>query len=216
MKRIVLTLAIVTGLAFSTTSCKKTAEATEAETVAEATEEAVTFNVNTAESTVEWKGGKVMGGSHNGTITLSSGEVSVKDGVVEAGSFVIDMNSIVVLDLEDEEKKGWLEGHLKGATEEQADHFFNTSVYPEGKFEITSVTEGNIEGNLTLKGITKNVKFPATFTVTDNDVTINANAFNIDRTLWGVNYSNESMTDIAKDNIISNNIEIKFTVKATR
>lgn|SRR5690554_1319667 len=216
MKKIVLSLVVVAGLAFSATSCKKTAEAKEAEVVAEATAEAVTYNVNTAESIIEWKGSKIISGSHNGTIALSSGEVSVKDGVVEAGTFVIDMNSITVLDIEDAEKKGWLEGHLKGATEEQADHFFNTSVYPEGKFEITSVSEGNIEGNLTLKGITKNVKFPVTVTVTDNEVTIAADAFNIDRTLWGVNYSNESMTDVAKDNIISNNIEIKLTVKATK
>lgn len=216
MKRIVLSLAIVTGLTFTVASCKKSAEATDAEVVAEATAEAVTLNVNTAESVIEWKGSKIISGSHNGTIALSSGEISVKEGVIEAGSFVIDMNSITVLDIEDEEKRGWLEGHLKGATEDQADHFFNTAEFPEGKFEITSVSEGNVEGNLTLKGITKNVKFPATITVTDNDVTIVADAFNIDRTMWGVNYSNESMTDVAKDNIISNNIEIKFTVKATR
>ncbi|HTO34817.1 MAG TPA: YceI family protein [Flavobacterium sp.] len=216
MKKVVLSLIIVAGLSFATVSCKKSAEAKDAEAVAEATAEAVTFNVNTTESTIEWKGSKVITGSHNGTIALSSGEISVKDGVVEAGSFVIDMNSITVLDIEDEEKKGWLEGHLKGAGEDNADHFFNVSEFPEGKFEITSVSEGNIEGNLTLKGITKNVKFPATITVSDNDVTIIAEPFNIDRTLWGVNYSNESMTDVAKDNIISNNIELKLNVKASK
>lgn len=216
MKRIVLSLAIVAGLTFSTTSCKKSAEAAEAQVVAEATVEAVTFDVNTAESVIEWTGGKVIGGNHNGTIALSSGTVSVKDGVVEAGTFVIDMNSIVVLDIEDAEKKGWLEGHLKGATAENADHFFNVSEFPEGKFEITSVVEGNVEGNLTLKGITKNVKFPATVTVTDNDVTITSEAFNIDRTQWNVNYNSESATDVAKDNIIKNNIEIKLAVKATK
>ena len=216
MKRIVLSLAIVAGLTFSTTSCKKSAEAADAQVVAEATVEAVTFDVNTAESVIEWEGGKVIGGTHNGTIALSSGAVSVKDGVVEAGTFVIDMNSIAVLDIEDAEKKGWLEGHLKGATAENADHFFNVSEFPEGKFEITSVVEGNVEGNLTLKGITKNVKFPATVTVTDNDVTIVSEAFSIDRTQWNVNYNSESATDVAKDNIIKNNIDIKLTVKATK
>src|SRR5690606_20046767 len=169
-----------------------------------------------AESEIVWEGGKVVGGTHNGTIALSSGEVSVKGGVVEAGSFVIDMNSIAVLDIEDEEKRGWLEGHLKGAAEDNADHFFNVSEFPEGKFEITAVSEGNIEGNLTLKGITKNVKFPAKVTVADNDVTIVADAFTIDRTQWNVNFRNESMTDVAADNIISNNITIKFVVKTVK
>ncbi len=216
MKKIVLSLAIVAGLTFSATSCKNSTEATDAQEVAEATVEAETFDVNTAESVIEWKGGKVIGGTHNGTIALSSGTVSVKEGAVEAGTFVIDMNSIAVLDIEDAEKKGWLEGHLKGATAENADHFFNVSEFPEGKFEITTIADGNIEGNLTLKGITKNVKFPATVTVTDNEVTIAADAFNIDRTQWNINFNSESATDVAKDNIISNNIEIKFAVKATR
>ena len=216
MKRIVLSLAIVAGLTFSATSCNKATQATDAEAVTEASAEAVTFNVNTAESEIVWEGGKVVGGTHNGTIALSSGEVSVKGGVVEAGSFVIDMNSIAVLDIEDEEKRGWLEGHLKGAAEDNADHFFNVSEFPEGKFEITAVSEGNIEGNLTLKGITKNVKFPAKVTVADNDVTIVADAFTIDRTQWNVNFSNESMTDVAADNVISNNITIKFVVKAVK
>ena len=216
MKRIVLSLAIVAGLAFSATSCNKTAQATDAEDVAGASTEAVTFNVNTAESLINWEGSKVVGGGHNGTIALSSGEVSVKDGVVEAGTFVIDMNSITVLDIEDAEKRGWLEGHLKGATEENADHFFNVSEFPEGKFEITSVADGKINGNLTLKGVTKNVSFPATITVTDNDVTNVAESFKIDRTQWGVNFNSESMTDLAADSVISNNIVIKFVVKATK
>lgn len=216
MKKIVLSLAIVAGLAFSATSCNKTADIKEAQEATQASIEAVTYTVDTDNSIIEWSGSKIISGSHNGTIALSSGNISVRDGVVEAGSFVIDMNSIVVLDIEDEEKKGWLEGHLKGSSEENADHFFNVAAYPDGKFELTSVADGKIEGNLTLKGETKNVTFPATINVTDSEVTITADTFNIDRTLWGVNYSNESMTDVAKDNIISNNIGIKLTVKATK
>ena len=126
------------------------------------------------------------------------------------------MNSITVTDIDEENGKSHLEAHLKGATEENADHFFNVSGFPEAKFEITAVANGNVEGNLTLKGVTKNVKFPANITVTDNDVTITSEAFNIDRTKWGVNFNSESMTDLAADKVISNNIEIKFVVKATR
>src|SRR5690606_36684716 len=145
-----------------TTSCKKSGDAADASEFATESAGGVKSNVDTAASVIEWKGSRVMGGNHNGTLMFSSGEVSAKEGVVEAGSFVMDMNSITVLDLvDDAETKGWLEGHLKGASEETADHFFNVSQFPEAKFEITSVSEGNIEGNLTIKGITKNVKFPA-------------------------------------------------------
>lgn len=217
MKKLVLSLFIVAGLALTTTSCKKSS-ATDAEEVATQSAEAVTYTVDTAASVIEWKGSKVAGSSHNGTLMLSSGEVSIKDGALEAGTFTIDMNTINVLDLaNDPEKKGWLEGHLKGAAEENADHFFNVGQYPEAKFEITSVSEGNIEGNLTIKGITKNVKFPATVSVAENEVTIATEVFTINRTDWNVNYgSGNVFKDLAADQVISDAIELKVTVKATK
>lgn len=218
MKKVLLSLVVVAGLVFTTTSCKKSENAADASEVATESAEAVKFTVDTAASVIEWKGSKVMGGAHNGTLMFSSGEVSAKDGAIEAGSFVMDMNSITVLDLADDaEKKGWLEGHLKGASEENADHFFNVSQFPEAKFEITSVSEGNIEGNLTIKGITKNVKFPATVTVSENELTIASETFTINRTEWNVNYgSGNVFKDLAADNVISDDIELKVVVKATK
>lgn len=216
MKKLVLSLVVVAGLTFSATSCKKATEATEAQDVATESSEAVKYTVNTTDSAIYWVGGKVIGGSHNGTISLSSGEISVRDGVVEAGSFVVDMNTITVVDIEDEEKRGWLEGHLKGAGEDNADHFFNVSEYPEAKFEITAVTDTSWEGNLTIKGITKNVTFPVNVEMNDSEITVTSAITLIDRTQWNINFRNESMTDVAKDNVISNNIEIKFLVKAVK
>lgn len=216
MKKIVLSLFIVAGLAFTATSCKKSGAADAAEVATESAE-AVKYTVDTASSVIEWKGSKIAGDAHNGTLMLSSGEVSVKDGAIEAGSFIIDMNTITVLDLEDAEKKGWLEGHLKGATEENADHFFNVGQYPEAKFEITAINAGTVEGNLTLKGATKNVKFPATITVTENEVSIVSETFTINRTEWGVNFNSGSVVkDLAADQVISDAIELKVTVKATK
>ncbi|VDH02782.1 YceI family protein [Bergeyella zoohelcum] len=221
MRKIALSLAVL-AITFSVTSCNKpadTVETKEATEVVEGTsvEGANTFTADVANSKLEWKGGKVVGSdSHNGTISLKSGDVLVKDGAVVGGTFVIDMNTITVLDITDAEKKAGLEGHLKGADAENADHFFNVAQYPEGKFEITGVKDGNVEGNLTLKGVTKSVSFPATVTVSENEVTIVSDKFNIDRTLWNVNFNNESLTDVAKDKVISNAIEVKVDVKATK
>ncbi|MFA7446043.1 MAG: YceI family protein [Flavobacteriaceae bacterium] len=218
MKKVFLSLVVAAGLVFTATSCKKSENAAEATEVATESAEAVKFTVDTATSVIEWKGSKVVSGAHNGTLKLASGEVSAKDGALEAGSFTMDMNTIEVLDLAgDPEKKGWLEGHLKGSEEEKADHFFNVSQFPEAKFEITSVTGGTIEGNLTLKGITKNVKFPATVTVSDSEVTIASETFTINRTEWNVNYgSGNVFKDLAADNVISDDIELKVLVKATK
>ncbi|MDO4728365.1 MAG: YceI family protein [Bacteroidota bacterium] len=220
MKKIALSLATV-ALMFTVVSCNKTqpVETKEEAPVAETPVAAVVYTADAANSKIEWKGAKLGGmDAHNGTIAIKSGELSVKDGMIESGSFVIDMNSISVLDITDPKKKEMLEGHLKGSDEKNADHFFNVAQFPEGKFEITAVKEGNIEGNLTLKGETKNISFPATVTVNDTEVSVVTETFTINRTEWNINYNNEEseIAKTAKDKVISNNIEIKLDIKAKK
>lgn len=207
-----------------TVSCKKdnteNAETTEAVEAKEATAEAVKYNVNTEESVIDWTGSKPTG-KHTGTIKVSEGEFAVKNDSVESGKFTLDMNSITVTDLEAGNGKEDLEGHLKGlGKEETANHFFNVNKYPTGTFEITGITqeEGKtmVEGNLTLKETTKNIKFPATITVTPEAVTLVSESFKIDRTLWKVNYSSKSIFDNLGDKYVDDEIEIKVNVKAAK
>lgn len=207
-----------------TVSCKKdnteNAETTEAVEAKEATAEAVKYNVNTEESVIDWTGSKPTG-KHTGTIKISEGEFAVKNDSVESGKFTLDMSSITVTDLEAGNGKEDLEGHLKGlGKEETADHFFNINKYPTGTFEITGITqeEGKtmVEGNLTLKETTKNIKFPATITVTPEAVTLVSESFKIDRTLWKVNYSSKSIFDNLGDKYVDDEIEIKVNVKAAK
>lgn len=207
-----------------TVSCKKdnteNAETTEAVEAKEATAEAVKYNVNTEESVIDWTGSKPTG-KHTGTIKISEGEFAVKNDSVESGKFTLDMNSITVTDLEAGNGKEDLEGHLKGlGKEETANHFFNVNKYPTGTFEITGITqeEGKtmVEGNLTLKETTKNIKFPATITVTPEAVTLVSESFKIDRTLWKVNYSSKSIFDNLGDKYVDDEIEIKVNVKAAK
>ncbi|MBN9337160.1 MAG: YceI family protein, partial [Chryseobacterium sp.] len=74
------------------------------------------YVVDTLNSKAEWKGFKVVKSdntSHIGTLKFESGEVTVKDGKLESGQFVIDMTSIANEDLKDSESNGKLIGHLK-------------------------------------------------------------------------------------------------------
>jgi hypothetical protein len=60
--------------------------------------------LDTLNSKVEWKGYKVFKSentSHFGTIKFESGDVTVKDGKLESGKFVADMNSLTSVDLKD-------------------------------------------------------------------------------------------------------------------
>lgn len=217
----ILPLVLIISLA---ASCKKDAETTDAQTTAPAeatapTNEANRYNVETAASTIHWTGSKPSG-QHHGALGISDGQIFVKDNMLQSGKFTIDMKSITVNDLKPGDGKEDLEAHLKGLKEDNADHFFNTNKYPTGTFEITGVTkEGNstmIEGNLTIKGITKNIKFLAAVNVTDNEVTIKSDAFKINRVLWNVNYNSKNVVENLGDKYIDDDIELKVDVKATK
>lgn len=192
-------------------------------------EEAVSYTVSD-ESHVTWIGTK-LNGQHNGTIAISEGAIEVKEGDIVGANITIDLNQIDVLDLEGEYEDK-LVGHL------QSPDFFMTDSFPTATFELTSVaaytadsttTEGDDEsdlkvqdpthtltGNLTMRGTTKSISFPAKVSTEGDAVTAVAN-FNIDRTQWGVSYNADSgVGDIAKDKVINNTVNVGFNLTATK
>ena len=198
MKKTILNLCLVGGIALATVACKNennNAETTDAKEIANANEAAVEFVVDTTESTIEWKGEKPAG-THNGVISISEGTFTANDSLVESGSFVINMNSIEVQDLEGDDKAS-LENHLKGTVEGKEGDFFNVNEFPKATFEITGVdqVEGNtmLHGNLTMKGETKNVEFPVNIDVDGDELELTSEAFTIDRTKWGINFTDLSL-----------------------
>jgi polyisoprenoid-binding protein YceI len=219
MKKSFLSLFVLA--AFTFTSCKEEPkEITEPIDAAVASEDSNSFKVDTDKSVIEWIGSKPTE-KHNGTISLASGEIFLNNGKVESGNFTIDMASITVLDLKPGDGKEDLEAHLKGLQkEEDADHFFNTKKFPEAKFELTSVekVEGKtkMNGNLTIKGISKPVSFPALLTVDGDTLNLSSEAFMINRTEWGVNYASKSIFDNLKDKFVNDDIELKVNLTATK
>ncbi|MFD2565315.1 YceI family protein [Aquimarina rubra] len=197
---------------------KNETEATTAEEVVEAPAEAVTYAVDTAASSIEWTGKKPTG-QHTGTISIAEGKVKTQEGKIQSGSFVIDMTSINVTDLEGDDKAG-LEGHLKGEGEGKEDHFFNVAQFPNASFEVTGISEKDgksmVEGNLTIKGIKKNISFPASTSVDGDTMTLTSEVFTINRTEWGVNYGSKSVFENLGDKFINDDIELKVSLKANK
>lgn len=221
MKKLLPSLLIVAFLS-TIVACKgdKENQAGDAAAAADASAEAVAYNVDTTATVIEWTGSKQVA-SHHGTIKLLTGVVYAKGKNIESGNFTINMHSIETTDVKPEDGKADLEAHLKGTNmDEKSDHFFNVKKYPEGKFEITKISEENgktmVEGNLTLKGTTKNVKFPATVTVTDTDVSIDSEKFVIDRTQWKINYASKSVFTDLGDKFINDDIELVVKLKAKK
>lgn len=221
MKKTVLNLFMIAGIAVATVGCKNEnnqANTAEAKEAASANDEAVEFQVDTTASVIEWQGKKPTG-THTGTIDIAEGSFFANDSVVESGTFVIDMNSITVTDLEGEQKQN-LEAHLKGTVEGKEGDFFNVNEYPEGRFEVTGVSQNNgqtiLQGNLTLKGETKNVEFPVNINRNGDTLELTTESFTIDRTKWNVNYGSKSVFDSLGDNFINDEIELTIKVQATR
>lgn len=218
-KQILNTLAVIALIA-GTVSCKgdktnetEAAEAKEVATVADA----MKFTVDTSASTIDWVGSKPTE-NHTGTINIESGVVKVAGDKI-TGTFLIDMTSITVTDLEGDGKAS-LEGHLKGQAEGKEDHFFNVAKYPTAAFEVTGVTEKEgkkmMQGNLTIRDQKKNIEFPVTYSVDGANMTLTSEPFTIDRTNWGVNYGSKSIFDNLGDKFISDDIQLTVKLQATK
>lgn len=129
---------------------------------------ATTLEVDPAASTIGWTA-KKFGGQHNGTVKLSKGNLQVNGKKLVGGSFVMDMTSITDVDITNPEFNQKLTGHLK------SDDFFSVEKNPNSTFKITKAApiasakagEPNytVTGDLTIKGITNPVTFPATVKV---------------------------------------------------
>jgi len=194
------------------------AESTQSETsAAKAIEGAIPMTIDIGNSTFSWRATKLMGGGHNGTFTLSGGDLFLKDNQIVAGKFTIDMNSLANLDIENAGKKANLEGHLK------SDEFFDTALHPTATFEITEAipsTESQnqrqqITGNLTIKGITKSITVYVKVNPTDKGVTASTGSFVIDRTEWGVMYDS-GLIGTAQDKIINDKVAIDIYITAVK
>ncbi len=216
MKKMFLSLAALSMMAMSCGDGKDVESTDAQEVIDQTTETTVEYSTVKEGSKVHWHATKLVVGEHMGYFSLSNGSAKATDGKLTNGSFTVDISTLTNTDIEDAEKKGQLEGHLKSAD------FFNAEKYPTAKFEITKVeaAEGDynttISGNLMLKDSTRNVTFDANVEATDEMVSIKSEKFNIDRTQWGIHYGAEGTPDLVKDNVISNAVGITIDVTLTK
>ena len=216
-------IAILAAVAIAAISCSNgskadeavTGDAQEVQAVVEATEYTVAEG-----SYLKWRGFKTyVASEHIGTIGVQSGTFAMAGDQLVGGTVTIDMNSIVDVDIEDEGKRGYLERHLK------SDAFFYVDSFPTAVFEIVEVREEAVEatpyvvvGNLTIRGITNSIEFPANVFVEEGSVRLEAPAFSIDRTKWDVKFHDSDDATIAetlKEDLIDHSIELTINVVAT-
>jgi polyisoprenoid-binding protein YceI len=178
--------------------------------------------VDPATSKITWSGSK-PGKTHTGTINIAKGTLSAANNNITKGMFLIDMTTLVVTDLQMGSGKEQLEAHLKGTVDEKRDDFFNVRDYPSATFEITSVvpaaSEGathNITGNLTMKGQTKSITFPASVVIAGDKISAVAASFTINRLDWGIKFMSKSVLDNLKDGFIEDTVALTIELNASK
>ena len=214
MKKNLFKVIAVLGVALLVISCGKDKPVTSESNEVLTQTDGVLYKVDTMNSRVEWKGYKVLKTdqtTHFGTIRFESGDVTIKEGKLQSGKFVADINTLENIDLKDkQEMKTKLENHLKSGD------FFEVEKFPTASYEITKVTEANggdyntlLDGNLTIKGITKPVQFKANVTVADGNVNIATEPTDINREDFGLKF-----TLPLENGLLNKEINLQVLIKA--
>ncbi|MFM6948029.1 MAG: YceI family protein [Aquirufa sp.] len=151
-------------------------------------------NVSTSASKVVWLAKKVTG-EHNGTVNISKGSLAVDGNKLVGGNFTIDLKSIVCKDLTD---PGYNQKFISHIT---SGDFFEVEKFPTANFIITKVAGNQVSGNMTIKGITKAITFPAQISVAGGKVTASA-TITLDRTDYNIKYGSKKFFESIGDKAI--------------
>lgn len=166
------------------------------------------LSVDTSASTLDWKATKVTG-AHNGKVKIKSGSLTFEGDDLVGGEFIIDMTSITCEDI------GKAKANKKFVNHLHSDDFFSTSKFNTAKLVIKSSRLGkgghyDVEGDLTIKGITKPVMFRANVDNKGKSATATAD-IKFDRSHYDIKYKSGSFFQDLGDKLIHD--EVNLTVK---
>ena len=183
-----------------------------------ATKNATSYKVNAEQSTFNWHAKKVTG-EHMGLVKISAGSIETDGKNLTGGNFDIDMTTITCTDLTGE-WNGKLIGHLNSPDFFAVDNFKTANLKIKSATEIkgakTAADNYTVVADLTIKGITKEITFPA-FVIIKKSGEVVANAsFDIDRTAYDIKYGSKSFFEGIGDKAIDDKFNIKVRIVATK
>lgn len=214
MKNIIVLAVFVTG--FLVSSCGEVSDVKDEsvnkeDTLSVATEVPVEevvlpisgiFQLDSAASAITWRGDKsAKVDFHAGNIAMASGSVVVENDQIIGGDFTFDIGSIYNVDTDESGKTPSLAKHLKN------EDFFDQDSFGMPRFSISKVENGLITGNFTIRDVTQEISFEATTSVSENEVTAQADSVHIPMTGFGMTKYEEKF----KPTII-----VGLSIKATK
>jgi len=163
----------------------------------------LTFGPET--SAIGFVGSKVTG-KHDGGFKKFSGVIDLVGDKAESSKVLVNIEMASVYADAD-----GLTKHL------QTGDFFDVAKFPTASFTSTSITPDaakgahnfTVTGDLEMRGVKKSVTFPATITVTPDDVAVKSE-FSINRKDFGIVYAGKA------DDLIRDDVVLLLDIKAPR
>lgn len=168
----------------------------------------VTYKIDSDASTVTWLGEVAGVYGHKGLIDIKEGAITASGNQIESGKVVIDMTTIAPTDSasykdEDGRRASDLVGHLSTGD------FFLVEEYPTATFVIKSHKGDALIGDLTIRGITKEVTAKLTSIETTAEGLKGSAELVFNRQDFKV-----SWVHFMKDMILSDDIKVNLDIQA--
>jgi polyisoprenoid-binding protein YceI len=198
-------------------SCEGTTEETaDGAATEETTEEAAgpsgKYTLDNTESKLMWEGNmlKVGGVSlygHNGTIDFEKGMMTMENGKITDGTFVVDMSTITPTDdnYGEDNTPEKLVGHLSSPD------FFAVDSFPTATFKVTGMEGNKIMGDMTIRGITHSETIDGVTMETMDGKVMAKGAMTLDRQKYEVAWENP-----AEDKVLSDDLDLEFNIVAMK
>jgi len=167
------------------------------------------YSIDINKSSIKWTGEKFTG-IHYGRINLNEGELILQNNKITGGSFIIDMESIEIDDLE---KDKWYDKFLKHLNSES---FFDTEKYDKSYLSINKTkaladSTSKIFATLEIKGIKNNIEFIASYSF-KNDMILAKTKLIIDRKKFNIGYGDESFFDRIGDGFLYDEFTLEINI----
>jgi len=175
----------------------------------------VYYEIDKSESNIHWLGKKIKG-SHHGTINISEGILTMDNGELAAGKFVIDTRSIKILDITDPYANEQFAGHLA------SEDFFASENYPTATLIISKVSRQgkrnhHIVADLTIREITRPTEFDAEVGTIAGDMLKASARLVIDRTKYNMKFRSGLLSTDPGDALIYDDftVTVQLTARAS-
>ena len=170
----------------------------------------IVYHIDIEKSKIDW-----YCDIHNGHIFFDSGYILIHNDEIIAGRFVICMESMIDLDIDNYElMRITLENTLKSI------EFFNTAKFHHTIFEFDYAHKSDkgyhLTGELELMGVAQCIDFDAGFDFDGNDLTVTSDSIVIDRTHWGITSMSKDDAKSDQSFIVPNEIGIIVHLVAKR